>query len=157
MMRNKWSAVLRRLQQNLPLVVLCVVAALFVAVIGLGRLTHNALVTKATTHQPERFTELYFTDPTNLPSTATPGQDIPVKFVMHNMEYQSMTYTYCVRITGGSDDTCPAQYHITLQQNETQAITANVVVPAGTGRSEVNVDLLSKHQSIHFWLERQHT
>jgi uncharacterized membrane protein len=44
--------------------------------------------------QPERFTELYFIDSSNLPRQTVAKQPISFSFGIHNVEYMTMTYPY---------------------------------------------------------------
>lgn len=47
----------------------------------------------ATTVQPERFTELYFENHTQLPSQADINREYVFKFTAHNLEYRDMNLT----------------------------------------------------------------
>jgi hypothetical protein len=44
--------------------------------------------------EPEPLTELYFKDHFNLPMKYYPGESYPIEFVVHNVEYKPMDYTY---------------------------------------------------------------
>jgi hypothetical protein len=50
--------------------------------------------TLATTHQPERFTELYFSDYAAIPKTVTVGQAYQIPVTVVNDEAETYTYTY---------------------------------------------------------------
>ncbi len=56
------------------------------------------------TPQPERLTELYFTDHTKLPKTVKAGATETVAFTVHNLEHQHVTYHYkLVAVLADSD------------------------------------------------------
>lgn len=52
--------------------------------------------------QPERLTELYFTDHAKLATTYTPGAPQKFGFMVHNLEYRHIDYSYTV--TAVSED-----------------------------------------------------
>jgi hypothetical protein len=110
---------------------------------------------RATTRQPEHYTELYFAEPSKIPSHVQTGQTVPVSFVVHNIEARDMTYRYTVTYTDAAGAvTTFADNTIIISNGQLQTITHNVVVPAGTGRGQVAVQLINKGQTVHFWLER---
>jgi hypothetical protein len=54
---------------------------------------------------PERFTELYFTDPASLPTSTTSGETLSFSFTINNLEGATTAYPYVVYFqtpTGGS-------------------------------------------------------
>lgn len=104
--------------------------------------------------QPERLTELYFTDPNNLPSTYVPGQTQTVKFTTHNLEYQTETYQY--KILEQSQDGTKSQQlaagQFTLQQNQYQHI-AFPILPVDLGnRVQISVVLPTVNETISYWV-----
>lgn len=112
-------------------------------------------LTLATTRQPEPLTELYFADAEALPGSLTTGeQDLPVSFVIHNLEAKTVDYTYRVTFSDGTQTVAAPDGSFTLQDGQSQSITQNIKVPAGTARGEVSVQILNKSQKLHFWLER---
>lgn len=109
----------------------------------------------ATTHQPERLTELYFPDSQSLPSTYMPREKLTVRFAIHNLEYRTTAYPFQI-ILGTPTRTLTA-YHrtVTLKQGQTTIVSAPITVPMSASRLAVNVLLTNKNQAIHFWLEKQ--
>jgi hypothetical protein len=103
--------------------------------------------------EPERLTELYFTDHTKLPNLYYINATQTVSFTVHNLEYQNTAYTY--KIVQQSEDGKTQQPlgsgGFTLPQNGYQKTVA-VVAPIGLGsRSKISV-LLSTNESISYWV-----
>lgn len=108
----------------------------------------------ATTSQPEHFTELYFTDPLNLPTATAAGQTASVRFVVHNHEARDVTYTYELRIVAEDGKVQSAvERQVLVPKGEAESITETITAPSTGDRSEVIVELKDKGQTIHFWLE----
>lgn len=49
--------------------------------------------------EPEKITELYFTEPTKLPSEFTPGTNLAIGFTLRNLEHHPTTYSYTIEQT----------------------------------------------------------
>lgn len=109
----------------------------------------------ATSRQPEPLTELYIDSAEELPTSIPKDeQDLPVVFAIHNMESKTVDYTYRVTFSDGQQTVSAPDGTVTLPDGQSQTITQNIKVPAGTARGEVSVQILNKSQRIHFWLER---
>src|SRR5277367_5266167 len=65
-------------------------------VVGVYHVRNTKAFVDATTHQPERYTELYFSSPTSIPVNVVSGKQLPVSFTIHNVEARNMSYTYDV-------------------------------------------------------------
>lgn len=133
-------------------------AIVILMIVGLVTLfiTQHQAFTLATTRQPERLTELFFADPTHIPTNVTQGQPLNVSFVVHNLESQTMSYPYTITFTDAQGVTTPlGDGTTTLPDSAAQNITKQVTVPVGDGRGEITVQLPTKKQSIHFWVQRQ--
>jgi len=139
---------------RMPKLVVPLACLLALAVTVLA-ISHTHAFVLATTHQPERFSELYFVNPGALPSSAAPGQQLPVVFTVHNLEGRAFTYTYSIDFTDADGTTSLVRQQIAIADGQTKTITQKVVVPAGSGRGEVGVALINKDMAIHFWLERK--
>jgi uncharacterized protein DUF1616 len=152
-----WSRVRTRQQK---IVRITVVTAVIVAIAaGTAYLSANAgfrhELTLATTRQPEPLTELYFAQPANLPRSATAGQQLPVSFVIHNMESHDMTYSYKVTLrTANGDETEATHADVPVSDGQSKIVTDTITIPAFQTMLQVNVTVINKGQSIHFWLER---
>ena len=95
----------------------------------------------ATSHQPETFTELYFVNPSQLPSYAAAGSTQTVHFRIQSHLTTQQTYTYRITIVRpqgtsvstasvvlvpGRGVTVPVTFSI-LQPNETATIMVNLL------------------------------
>lgn len=105
--------------------------------------------------EPEKLTELYFTDHLSLPTTYMPTETQTVTFTVHNLEYSSIRYAYT--ITQSSED---GQTAIDLKsgefsldhdhfQNESVAVTLGDTGP----RSKISITLESG-EAIHYWVNK---
>lgn len=115
---------------------------------------HTRTFVKATTHQPETYTELYFTHPNSLPASINAGQAVPVAFTIHNVEARTMLYTYDITITlpNGSQQTLTKE-QISLANSQAQSVADSISLPTVAGRYEINVQLEKLPESIHYWTE----
>ena len=106
--------------------------------------------------EPERLTELYFTDHTKLPTTYTPSEMQTVTFTVHNLEYRTTTYHYS--ITQASEDGSQTQElasgDFTLQQDKYQKASAPITLADFGPRSKVAVTLTNTKESISYWLTK---
>ena len=67
-----------------------------------------------------------------------------------------MTYPYTITFTDAQGAvTALANDTTTLSNTAAQTITKQVTIPAGDGRGQITVQLPTKKQSIHFWVQRQ--
>jgi len=109
--------------------------------------------------EPERLTELYFTQPNSLPKTYAPGQAQTVKFTVHNLEYQTTKYQY--QIIEASQDNNQSQTlttgNFTLPQNAYKQATVNIPTVDLGQHVKIEVELLNKKESIDYLLERSAT
>lgn len=132
--------------------------ALLAVLVIVCAFTHSAIARQLNNWkllpQPERLTELYFTDPSSLPSDYTPNGNQTVTFTTHNLEYRTTTYNYVV--TAGGMDTSQIQElasgTFTLPQNGVRKLTVPITLPALSQREEVSVNLTNVSTSIDFWL-----
>lgn len=111
-------------------------------------------IIKATTHQPETYTELYFTHPNSLEGIAKVGQSVEVSFTIHNVEARNMTYTTDTELTYPSGQTAiVSQHQIALINGETHSYTVNALMPRTPGRYEVSIVLVHQPETIHYYVE----
>lgn len=118
---------------------------------GFGKVKHALVL--ATTHQPERLTELYFPPRQPLPHTYTPGGMITVRFVIHNLEYKSMTYPYQITLADNKTSKRVAAGSVHLSDTQDAVITKRIPMPSTSERLAVSVRLPNVHESIHFWMQ----
>lgn len=120
--------------------------------------------------QPERLTELYFTEPNQLPNGSSSEQMIA--FTVRNLEYQTTTYTYTILAESEDEDEVEhvlGEGAFTLNQNQSGTTSKTVRLPSLSGRAKVRVVLdyegfnakggvLASHrQSIHYWTDAVNT
>lgn len=109
--------------------------------------------TLATTRQPERLTELFFNNPTQIPSSAKAGQVIPMSFTIHNLEAHDQSYHYKATVKSGDAETLLKDAKIDIKDGETKLVPQDFIAPQTKGRAEFVVLLADQNQSIHFWLD----
>lgn len=103
--------------------------------------------------EPETFTELYFNDHLNLPSTVKVNTPQEFSFVIHNEEYQTMSYPYEIYIASPSGKNIFIDRHsVTLKQDQYKTIKEKFSVPTPVKREEVVVNLTNLNQQIDFWI-----
>jgi len=93
--------------------------------------------------QPERFSELYFTDYRQLPTSLIPGPSQKVSFTIHNLERQIVTYQYKLVALSPASDTgrVLSSGSCTLANNETRNIRRVVMIPDLGTRRQLRIDL----------------
>jgi hypothetical protein len=103
--------------------------------------------------EPERFTELYFTDPAAIPTSTVAGQTMSFAFTIQNLEGVTTTYPYTSYFedaTGGT--TSLANGIISLPDNASASIPVSYTFPASVnGEVVVNLPTLG-NQQIDFLL-----
>jgi hypothetical protein len=135
-----------------PKVVLVFGVVLVVTIFGLWFKQTEAF-TLATTHQPERFTELHFADPAKLPSKVTPGRNYSGTFVIANNESSKQSYTYQVTVAYEDGIQVQQAVKVSLDSGERRKATFSYLAPQAKKPAVVTVTLLEKQQSIHFKVE----
>lgn len=132
-----------------------VIVVLIAAGIAVYQVRNTRVFVDATTHQPERYTELYFNDPTTLPSTVARGTKLSVGFSAHNVEARGMNYTYTISyITNKGAVLATEQGGFRLSNGSSKTITNDITIPKTySGAAEIQVELTNINQSIHFWVQ----
>ncbi len=129
---------------------------LFIALLTFFILYQDSIITLLRDNnllpKPEPLTELYFRNHLGLTIEYYPGQDYPVEFVVHNLEYKPMNYTYEVTAAteGGVLDL--AKGSLFLKPDEYKEASESFKLATGSGRTKIGVTLLNKQQNIHFWV-----
>jgi len=129
------------------LVALLVAVSYFVAVAG----THGGdLVTAwtlATTHEPERYTALYFSNPAQLPSFARASTKQTVPFHIVNHEGAAKTYRYRIRfqVEGKAMD---QYFSVTIADGQDMQQAAVFTIPKPNEASTLTIQLLNTSQQL---------
>jgi hypothetical protein len=123
--------------------------------VGAYHLRYSRLFINATTHQPERYTELYFSNPAKLPTDIPHSDMLPVGFTVHNVEARNTSYIYEVSLLTPTGQTLvQKQQNLNLKSLDSKTLVTQLPIPAEyRGRGEVQVTLRNLNQSIHFWVE----
>lgn len=106
----------------------------------------------ATSNKPEKITELYFENHTQLPDEIYPTDQYRFIFTIHNMEQETVAYKYRVYIK--RDEAI-----IMLDENEVEVADGQKVSvkeefgPLLSRKLEVVVELVNKNQKISFWMK----
>jgi len=144
------------------------VACLLVGLVGAAVLSRSALAKQLqnwqVSPQPERFTELYFTNYQQLPSMVDAGAAQSVQFTVRSFEHQATVYHYVIvaKSAAGGDAQQLAAGTFTIAQGNSQKVGQSVAVPALGARVVVWVTLsysgiafgagkpTAQTQSIHY-------
>lgn len=106
----------------------------------------------ATTKQPERYTELFFSDPRTLAKTFSAGSPVTVAFSLRNHEGRPRSYTYSVAVDGRRVRTGRTPL-VADSAEVTESETVRIDTTAG--QAEVEVVIPETQQRIHFWTRRE--
>jgi hypothetical protein len=101
--------------------------------------------------RPERFTELYFNNHTNLPKQISNGEKISFSFVIHNLEGKSWQYPYSVFfISQDGQITNIEEATVTLSDGEYKTIEETYTSALADNNGEIFVELQQPKQELHF-------
>ena len=91
--------------------------------------------------KPESYTELYFAD--TPPETFTPGQEQEIAFTLHNVEYQTTSYTYAIDQLNSNGDvlTTLANGSVSLPQDAQKTLNIPITLTGGASISTVRVTI----------------
>lgn len=112
----------------------------------------NVLVALDLVPKPEKMTELYFNDPTNLPGSATHNQVISFAFVIHNLETADYRYVYEVSVNANSAKQIVDSGKVLVQDNQYYVENEQFNLMNSPGPQEVVIELINLQQSIDFWI-----
>lgn len=136
----------------LSLVAVTLVAGMIIFFNMNGTSIHNALVSLDLVPKPEKMTELYFSDPANLPGSATNNQAISFAFVIHNLETADYRYVYEVSVNANGASHIVDSGQIWVKNNQYYVKNERFNLMNSPGSQEVAVELINLHQSIDFWI-----
>ena len=147
MPKRRWSV--KKIPTHLQFVMvvfLMVVCASVIGVIGTHGNVSDA-ITLATTHQPERYTQLFFDNPAKLPSYAPTGKIQTLNFSIVNNNAEQVTYTYETTITIGSSTTSTS-HSLTLANGQSAQLVTQFTVPTPLTKAQITIHLLGTNQRI---------
>ena len=103
------------------------------------------------TQSTEPFTELYFNDHTELPSTVSLGEEYEFSFVIANHEGEIVEYDYLIFLEYSSgEEVLIESSSIILNDGESAIIDESFDITTSFGSARVVVAL--EDQEIYFWL-----
>ncbi len=127
---------------------LLVLSVVLIATIASG-ISLGQAWTLATTHQPERYSELYFADPGHLPTYAPASKEQIIYFYIVNHEHQSQLYTYQVMQTIGTATTVTeASVYVRDGQDAQQKV--QFIIPKPLQQAIITVRLLHSNLQLSF-------
>jgi hypothetical protein len=135
---------------------LCLLGAIFIIAMliffNVNRASiENALVTLDLVPKPEKLTELYFNNNTNLPDAATKNRTIHFTFVIHNLETTDYQYLYAVSVNARGTRHIVDRGKVFVKNNQYYIKYEQFKLMHSSGSQEVVVELTNKQQSIDFW------
>ncbi|HSX32748.1 MAG TPA: hypothetical protein VLF91_00200 [Candidatus Saccharimonadales bacterium] len=137
------------LQVSAAIVILAAIAGIaFVSVVYQHQIARA--LTLATTHQPERYSELYFDDSAHLPLFSLNGKVQHVSFRIVNHEAATTTYHYAVTITTNGVATSLADARVTLADGKTADIPFTYLITTPNTPAQISVQLVGRSEHITF-------
>lgn len=103
--------------------------------------------------RPERFTELYFENHTNLPKTIVKNETISFSFTIHNMEGKDMEYPYVVYFKNNYGTTTVEKNTALVKDNEYKTITESYTFKSASAQETLYVELTDQRQELRFALQ----
>jgi hypothetical protein len=140
-----------KVHMKLPLTLIAGVILLICAFVYAGNNSgiHRTFQT-ATTHQPENFTELYFTDYNSLHHTLTAGKSYPVTFTVTNHESKTFTYVYQTVMTANHTKVTSKPVTVTVKDGQSFHGTTHIIARQPNDHVELVVRVLNKNLTIHY-------
>ena len=131
-----------------PFVFLAIIFSCFLLI------THFSSVSQAIepyiTKQPERLTELYFTDYDSLPKTVEAGKSYPVDFAIANHEGRDETYEYIVTVIEDSTVRTASTETVELATGELARFQYTFKPEKAGKKYEVVIGLQNNGQHINY-------
>lgn len=103
----------------------------------------------ATSRQPERLTELYFTDYQSIVKEATDNKPYTISFTIVNHEVQQTVYPYRVLLVSNGATTTIHEGKLTLEDTKSKDIPFDVTFDKPDTTYQVVIKLLSVNQEIN--------
>ena len=128
-----------------------IITSLVIGVVSQVPALKNA-ATLATSHQPERFTELYFKNATKLPNRVTAGKRMDVSFAIANHEATTKTYQYQVTVVDETSNQTvrTSRAFATILDGKTRIIPINFTFPNVNKNYSLEIQLVNRSEVIKF-------
>ncbi|SRR5258708_38462131 len=104
-------------------------------------------------NQPERFSELYFSDPATLVHKVLPDDSISLSFKIHNLEGHAQNYTYQVKFLDAANPasvTMLASDSIRVEDDAIQQVTVIFTLAKKDTQGKIQVHLVETGQTIDY-------
>lgn len=133
--------------RRVSIIALAILVLILIAYVAImNRQSVASAFVMATTHQPERFTELYFVDSSLLPSYTPTAKPQHVTFRVTNHEAHPVTYTYVIT----QNAVQIARNTITLGDAQNADINFVYSIPTPTTDATLSVSLIDRAEHIVF-------
>lgn len=133
---------------GLLLAVLVITGSLYTGIVHKHTVTHA--FTLATTHQPERFTELYFNNSAHLPLYAPAGKLQHIAFHISNHEARSVSYDYVATIADNGNVATLVHGRITLADTQSHDVPFSFSLPVPNSAAQISVTLTGHPEHLTF-------
>lgn len=100
-----------------------------------------------------QITELYFTEPDNLPRTIPSNNIVEFSFSINNKGLQEESLIYLV-IIKSKEEKILTSNSVLLEPNEIKTIKQRIKLDEIMESAFISVELFNKNQEIHFWVKR---
>jgi len=110
-------------------------------------------ITLATTHQPERVTELYFTDYKTIEKQVTVKKQYSIPFTVVNHETRPTTYSYETAAITGTKSTPLSSGTLTLIDGQAGNVTVDFTPTTPGTTYQISIKLISVKQEINVRLK----
>lgn len=101
-------------------------------------------------HQPARYTALYFNNPGALPSTVVRGRRIRVSFTIDNLEGRAISYRYLLTSTGARTSRLLGEASRTLTPGAAWSVSEQVSPECGASSCLIGISLPGHPERIDF-------
>ena len=107
-------------------------------------------ISLSVTRQPTPFTELYFTDHTNLPAILSTSDSNQFAFTIGNHEGKALSYPYVVTAQSSHGTTTLATGTVDVDAGRSVPVPVSFLAPEATTQYVITVQLSGRPQLIHF-------
>jgi hypothetical protein len=107
-------------------------------------------ITESVARRPTPYTELYFTDHTNLPAFLSTSYTNDFAFTIGNHEGKALSYPYVVTATSAQGTTKLASGTVVVDSGRLVNTSVSVLAPAPATQYVITVQLSDRPEMIHF-------
>jgi uncharacterized membrane protein len=100
----------------------------------------------------EPLTELYFVSYENYPKSMVVGENASFSFVIRNLEYQKLNYTYVVSSNYNNKTIVLKEKTVELSDKQQMTVPVSFSFDEKFERAKIEVALSERDESIFFWV-----